>query len=153
MRVGGQDRDLPAKLIKRGSFEDIDLSLLAVEEAELPVSLLLRRNPLCEGSAKLGMEVVNVTPEGNQSNSLDIATVNCTKPSKQAGHSDKDARKIWLGIFDAERKCLLGIVSAKVKKYKFQTAKGTVAYLEDAFAGYFVPTSKISDFMPPDLHF
>ena len=99
MRVGGQDRDLPAKLIKRGSFEDIDLSLLAVEEAELPVSLLLRRNPLCEGSAKLGMEVVNVTPEGNQSNSLDIATVNCTKPSKQAGHSDKDARKIWLGYF------------------------------------------------------
>ena len=38
--------DLPAKIIKEGSFGQTDLALLSVDEAHLPVSLRLRRNPL-----------------------------------------------------------------------------------------------------------
>src|SRR5437764_15224205 len=40
--------DLPAKLIKQGSFEATDLALLTVDEARLPLRLRLRRiPPLC----------------------------------------------------------------------------------------------------------
>ena len=40
--IAGQD--LPAKVIKEGSFEQTDLALLSVEEAALPLSLRLRRS-------------------------------------------------------------------------------------------------------------
>src|SRR5262245_137338 len=43
--IGGQS--LSAKIIKEGS-EQIDLTLLSVDEVQLPVSLRLRRNPLCK---------------------------------------------------------------------------------------------------------
>ena len=56
--IAGQD--LPAKVIKQGSFETTDLALLSVDEAKLPISLRLRRNPLCSGSPKVGTEVIDV---------------------------------------------------------------------------------------------
>ena len=59
--IAGQD--LPPRVIKQGSFETIDLALLSIDTARLPVSLLLRRNPLCEGAPRVGMEAVNVVPE------------------------------------------------------------------------------------------
>jgi hypothetical protein len=56
--IAGQD--LPAKVIKEGSFETTDLALLSVDDAALPVSLRLRRNPLCNGIPSIGTEVINV---------------------------------------------------------------------------------------------
>jgi len=54
------DQDLPAKIIKEGSFEAVDLALLSVDETLLPVSLRLRRNPLCKEPPRVGTEVIDV---------------------------------------------------------------------------------------------
>ena len=44
--IAGQD--LRANIIKLSSFEQTDLALLSADETKLPVSLRLRRNPLCK---------------------------------------------------------------------------------------------------------
>jgi hypothetical protein len=57
-------------------------------------------------------------------------------------------------VFDADKKCLLGVISAAITRnsfmgvtpYSFQTAG-------DARAGYFVPASTIADFLPAHYRF
>src|SRR5262245_49956631 len=46
VRVAGLE--LPATIVKQGTLEDTDLALLSIDETQLPVSLTLRRNPLCK---------------------------------------------------------------------------------------------------------
>ena len=46
VRIAGMD--LPAKAIREGSFEWMDLTLLSIDERKLPVYLRMRRMPLCE---------------------------------------------------------------------------------------------------------
>jgi hypothetical protein len=55
--------NLPVKIIKQGSVEQTDLTLLSVDEARLPISLRLRRNPLCKQPPKVGENVIVVVPE------------------------------------------------------------------------------------------
>ena len=62
-RVLIADLDLPAVVLKMGSLEGTDLALLSIEEALLPVSLRLRRNPLCKTSPPVGTEAVVVYPQ------------------------------------------------------------------------------------------
>ena len=47
--IAGQD--LPAALIKQGSLESVDLTLLSIDGTKLPVGLQMRRTPLCERPA------------------------------------------------------------------------------------------------------
>ena len=44
--IAGQD--LPAALVKQGSLESVDLTLLSIDGTKLPVGLQMRRTPLCE---------------------------------------------------------------------------------------------------------
>src|SRR5215510_10628400 len=53
---------LPAKIIKEGS-ERVDLTLLSVDEVQLPVGLRLRRNPLCKQPPNVGENVIVVVPD------------------------------------------------------------------------------------------
>ena len=55
--------DLPAKVLKNGYDQQPDLALLSVDETRLPISLRLRRNPLCRMPPAVGMAVVDVVPE------------------------------------------------------------------------------------------
>ena len=55
--------DLPAEVVKKGSLEETDLALLSVDEAQLPVSLRLRRNPLCKGPPPIGAKAIVVYPQ------------------------------------------------------------------------------------------
>ena len=57
--------DLPAEVLKIGSLEDTDLALLSIDAAQLPISLRLRRNPLCKNPALVGTTVTVVYPEKN----------------------------------------------------------------------------------------
>jgi len=147
--IAGQN--LPAKVIKEGSFETIDLALLSVEETQLPVSLRLRRNPLCKNAPRVGEQVIDVDPE---------ATVRSRVISPMLIQSALQRRFDTLisrpevsgsGLFDAERKCLLGIVSAKVEQYSFRVENGRLVRQANGFAGYFVSAAKIAEFMPLGL--
>jgi hypothetical protein len=144
--------DLPAKVLKNGSPEHIDLALLLLDETQLPVSLRLRRNPLCKTPPLVGMEVIDVIPE-RTSRSRIISPL-LIEPSLRNTFDAliDDVKMSGSGIFDAQRRCLLGIVSAKVLKYKNQMRDKHVIYTPDGFAGYFVSATKISEFLPEDLH-
>jgi hypothetical protein len=147
--IAGQD--LPATIIKKGSFEQIDLALLSVDESGLPVSLRLRRNPICKVPPKIGMAVIDVVPQATTSSRV-ISPMVIPRPLQGRFDSlittPKDSGS---GLFDPERKCLLGIMSGKVQKFGYQRDHGRLVWAADGFAGYFVSAAKIMEFMPPNV--
>ena len=65
LRVLIAGQDLPAKVIKQSEFEDEDLALLSVDQSLLPISLQLRRNPVCHEPLMPGGNVAIVLPESS----------------------------------------------------------------------------------------
>jgi hypothetical protein len=55
------------------------------------------------------------------------------------------------GVFDAQKKCLLGIMSRKITQIR--TRKDTGSKESYDIAKYFVPASRIADFMPAEFRF
>jgi hypothetical protein len=148
--IAGQD--LRAKVIKNGSFETTDLALLSVDEATLPMSLRLRRNPLCNRSPSIGSEVIDVIPEGTTRARV-ISPLSITPQLRKRFDALIDSPKdSGSGLFDAERKCLLGVISARVQKYHYQLENVRIRGYVDGYAGYFVSAAKIAKFIPSDLH-
>jgi hypothetical protein len=43
------DMDLPARAIREGNVENVDLTLLSIDEQKLPIYLQMRRMPLVKG--------------------------------------------------------------------------------------------------------
>ena len=119
--IAGQE--LPAKVIKEGSFETTDLALLLVDESRLPVSLRLRRNPLCKEPPKAGENVIVVLSYGTVRSQ--IISPQLLPPEYQTNF-DTFISDVLIGggsgsgVFDAERKCLLGILSSKIWKYNYR---------------------------------
>jgi hypothetical protein len=150
VRIAGQD--LPAKVIKEGSFETTDLAFLSVDEATLPISLRLRRNPLCNGIPSVGTEVINVIPEETTRARI-ISPLSIPAQLRTKFDTLIDSAKgSGSGLFDAERKCLLGIMSAKIQKYHYQLENVRIGGYMDGYAGYFLSADKIAKFIPSDLH-
>ena len=149
--IAGQD--LRAKVIKEGSFQETDLALLSVEETRLPISLRLRRNPLCNEVPRIGMETINVDP--TTTNRVKIISPLTISPEFRARLDSliSSPEGSGSGLFDAERKCLVGIVSAKLQKYRYQAMNGRILPIADGYAGYFVSASKISNFVPAGMRF
>jgi S1-C subfamily serine protease len=146
--IAGQE--LPAEVIKQGSFETTDLALLSVDRTHLPVSLLLRRNPLCKESPKAGDIVIVVVPGGTarsriisrngSNNFIDVST---------AGDSGS-------GVFN-NKGCLLGILNAKISDFYYRMENGNM--VRDLGRGsievakHFVSASDIVNFIPPEFRF
>lgn len=148
--IAGQD--LPARVIKNGSFETTDLALLSVEETALPMKLRLRRNPLCNESPTIGSEVINVIPEGTTRARV-ISPLSIPAQLRKRFDTLIDSPKdSGSGLFDAERKCFQGIMSGKVQKYHHQLENVRIRGYMDGYAGYFVSAAKIAKFIPSDLH-
>jgi hypothetical protein len=145
--------DLPAKLIKKGSFETIDLALLSVDQKQLPVSLRLRRNPICKAPPRIGMAVVDVIPQATIP--AQIISPLLIPPALQRRFATliDTPKESGSGIFDPERECLLGIVSAKLLKYSYQKQNGSIVWAPNGFAGYFVPAAQIAAFFPHGFHY
>jgi Trypsin-like peptidase domain len=139
VRIAG--RALPATVLKQGSAEDIDLSILLVDEQKLPARL--PRMQLCEAPPWPGDLVTIVDSEhATQSHIISPQVLPFTQRIKfhtliadvaSTGNSGS-------GVFDPNRKCLLGIMSAK-----FTTRDGK------DIAKYFVPAREIRDFIPIEL--
>jgi hypothetical protein len=148
--IAGQD--LPAKVIKEGSFETTDLALLSVDETKLPIRLRLRRNPLCIGSPSVGTEVVDVLPEGTIRARI-ISPLSIIPQLRQRFDALIDSPKdSGSGLFDLERKCLLGIISGMVQKFHYQLENVRIRGYMDGYAGFYVSAAKIAKFIPSDMH-
>jgi len=145
--------ELPANAVKEGEFEQQDLTLLAVDERKLPVSLRMRRLPLCENPPWVGEPVIVAVPEGTARSHIMspfliprmLRTRFSTVISDVATTGNSGS-----GVFDATRKCLLGIMSRKIQ---VRPIKGDAESAPRDIAKYFVPASTIRDFIPAGYRF
>lgn len=146
--------DLPAKVIKEGSFETTDLALLSIDKERLPVSLQLRRNPLCKRPPVVGMNVIVVYPERTVHSRVISPFLIAPKFRNRFGAAlINEPQGSGAGVFYADRRCLLGIISSKITKFKYQKMNGRMVISDGGFAGHFVPTSAIAQFIPAEFRF
>jgi len=137
---------LPAKVLKQGSPEDVDLSLLLVDDEKLPPRMGLPRTQLCEAPPWPGDPVI-VVDAGHASRSHIVSPQvlpytwrtkfsTLIRDVATTGNSGS-------GVFDPNHKCLLGIMSGK---FTFHTTEG-----DKEIAKYFVPAAAIRDFLSPEF--
>ncbi len=145
--------DLPATVVKQGSPEETDLALLSVDETQLPVSLRLRRNPLSTAPPPFGTQAVVIYPQKSVETRALSPLFIAPQFRTRFGSLITEAQGSGAGVFDAERRCLLGIISRKIRKFSYRRQAGKLAALLSGCAGNYVPASAIADFLPPDLRF
>jgi hypothetical protein len=127
------------------------VTLLSVDESWIPDSLRLQRNPLCKQPSKIGDKVAIVAPE--KTNYSQIISPLLIPWQLRERCLVNDIGGSGSGVFDAVRKCLLGIISRKVVKFDQRGGAEGVVALPSGFAGYFVPASEIALFIPPEFQF
>jgi hypothetical protein len=150
-KVSIAGKEYQTKVVKAGDFETVDLTLLSVDEKQLPLRLALRRNPLCSQPPWPGEAVVTVVPEGTARSRI-LAPQRLPASTRRFNTVIADVASTGnsgSGVFDAERKCLLGIMSRKISEYR--TDKDTGKRELHDIAKYFVPASVISQFISPEL--
>jgi len=151
--IAGQD--LPAALVKQGSLDETDLTLLSVDAAKLPVRLQMRRLPLCDRPPFAGEAVVVVIPEGTARSR--VVPPNAIPP-RIRGRFDTLIPDVATtgnsgsGVFDARDQCLLGIMSRKISVSLGQAWPGAPVLTRD-IAKYFVPVGEIKAFIPASVSF
>jgi hypothetical protein len=113
--IAGQD--VPAGLVKEGSLDSVDLTLLSIDATSLPVRLRMGRMPICERAPYPGEAVVVAIPEGTaRSRVLPRQAI----PADLRGRFDTAIADVATtgnsgsGVFDGGNLCLLGIVSRKI---------------------------------------
>src|SRR5438105_5389030 len=147
--IAGQS--LTATVVKESPFEQLDLVLLEINEEGLPVSLRLRRIPLCHGQPWPGEEVVSLSAQGPVRSHV-LSPKGLPAAVKRFATVIRDVATTGnsgSGVFDAQRKCLIGIVSRKISQIGVQKTTGTRTTAD--IAKYFVPASTIAEFMPAQL--
>jgi len=142
--------EYPTRVVKAGDYETIDLTVLSVDEALLPTRLALRRNPLCAEPPWPGEPVITVVPEGTaRSRILSPQKLPVTVQKFNTVISDvARTGNSGSGVFDADKKCLLGIMSRKIS---VPGEKGPGKDQLRDIAKYFVPASTIMQFLPAEL--
>jgi len=152
-RVWMAGLDLPAEVLKIGTLDDIDLALLSIDAERLPISLRLRRNPLCREPALIGTSVVVVYPE--KTTRSRVISPLAIAPQYRAKFASliTEPQGSGSGVFHADRRCLLGIISLKVRKYTYRRYGSRVIAADAGYAGYYVPASAIANFIPPEFRF
>ena len=151
--IAGQD--LRATLVKQGSLDSIDLTLLSIDGTKLPVGLQMRRTPLCEHPPFAGERVVVAIPEGTApSRILPRQAI----PADLRGRFDTAIADVastgnsGSGVFDARDLCLLGIMSRKISVGLRPFTVGAPPRTVD-IAKYFVPAAQIKAFIPQNVSF
>jgi hypothetical protein len=152
-KVAFRGQEYPTRVVKEGSFEGTDLTLLAVDEDLLPVWLQLRRLELCKRFPLPGEVVVTVVPEGIARSRViapELLPLDVRKFSSVIADVATTGNS-GSGVFDAGSECLLGIMSRKISQSR--TNRETNQTVTRDIAKYFVPSTAIRDFVPPDTAF
>ena len=144
--------EYPTRVVKEGSFEGTDLTLLSIDENLLPMRLRLRKNTLCKAAPFPGEQVVTVVPEGVVRSHV-IAPDRLPLGVRKFNTVIADVARTGnsgSGVFDAQKQCLLGIMSRKISQSRTRTDNGKAETVD--IAKYFVPAAEIAAFLPADLH-
>ena len=146
--IAGQD--YPTSVLKEGSFEGTDLTLLGVDERLLPLRLSLRRNTLCKEPPRPGEQVITVVPEGIARSHIiapDRLPIGVRKFSTAIADVANTGNS-GSGVFNSQHRCLLGIMSRKISQSRTRRDTGKTETRD--IAKYFVPSSEIAAFLPTD---
>jgi S1-C subfamily serine protease len=147
VRIAGLE--LPAKAIKEGSLDRVDLTLLSIDEEKLPISLRMRRMPLCQRPPWPGEPVIVAVPEGIAQSRIMSPQLLAPNVRSRFPTVIKDVATTGnsgSGVFDSGSKCLLGIMSRKI----FIRPNGVDGETRD-IAKYFVPAATIAAFIPKEF--
>jgi S1-C subfamily serine protease len=147
VRIAGMD--LRAKAIREGSTQGTDLTLLSIDEQQLPIYLRMRRMPVCEKAPWVGEPVVVAIPEGTARSRI-MSPLLLPPAYRRLSSVISDVATTGnsgSGVFDAGQKCLLGIMSRKIFR------PGDAEKEPQDIAKYFVPASTIAQFIPPEYRF
>ena len=134
---------VPARVLKKGALQKIDLALYAVRENDLPTAYRSLSLPLCETPPQADAPVTVVTPGVPIMHSRMLSTsmltlIDSNRWPTIISDVETDGRS-GSGVFDSQSKCLLGILSAKLSVNNNNTPK--------AIGTYFVPASVIRPFV------
>jgi len=149
------ERQLPAKVIKRGDIINVDLTLLSIDQ-HLPDLMGLKHMSLCQDPAKPGEAVLVGAPEGMlNSEVLSPLEIGGTIPPKyQKSLISYIARgNSGSGVFDPEKKCLLGIITQKLTTTVTKQMNGQQTSDSRDVAKYYVPASEIAQFIPSEIRY
>ncbi len=149
--IAGQD--LPAKVIREGSFPKVDLALLSVDGHLLPISVRLRRAPLCRNPSPVGTPVIDVAPQELTPAKIISPLLIAPRLQEKFNSLISAPQGSGSGLFDSDLKCLVGIMSGEVKKFHYQSENGHVVWTANGMAGYFVPAATIANFIPSNIRF
>ncbi len=147
--IAGQE--FPTHVVKEGSFEGTDLTLLSIDEDLLPMRLRLRKNSLCRSPPRPGEAVVTVVPEGTVRSYI-IPPERIPLGARRFSTAIADVARTGnsgSGVFDARQRCLLGIMSRKISVSRTRADTGKTETRD--IAKYFVPASEIAAFLPADV--
>jgi S1-C subfamily serine protease len=137
-------RTLPAKVQKQGSLEGVDLSLLSVDPEKLPAAL--PPVPVCQHPPWPGDPVIvadATTASRSHVASPSILDMFSRHKFDSLISDVASTGNSGSGVFDPQRKCLLGIISRKFSTDSLQGLKD--------IAKYFVPANEIRDFLTAAL--
>ncbi len=141
---------LEAKLVREGSFEKTDLTLLSIDVEHLPPGLGLRLLPVCTFPPRAGQSVVVVIPEAAVRSTIlppellpaDVRTRFPTVIADVAKTGNSGS-----GVFDTRTQCLMGIMSRKIQQSYVADKDGVKVRQMRDLAKYFVPAAEITAFI------
>jgi Trypsin-like peptidase domain len=154
IKIAGQK--LSPNILKLGQFSDVDLALVSVDQTQLPVSLRLRRMTICDRAPFPGEQVIVATPDAIAAShvvSPNILPANLAAKFKTAIADVATTGNSGSGVFDANRQCLMGIISAKIQQSETRLDNGQPVKKTRDVAKYFVPAPVISQFIPAEYHY
>lgn len=155
-RVLVGDQEFPATIVKKGSLDEVDLALLTIDEASLPMKLALRHARICREAELVGQEVVVVDLRGTARSRVVSPWVVPAQFRQKFGTVIAELPVIGQsgsGIFNPQKKCLTGIITRAIRRYQYEqvNVRRVGKYL--VVAKYFIPASTILDFMPPEFKY
>ena len=137
---------MPAKVLKQGSSQGVDLSLLSIDDEKLPANIKPPAMQLCEAPPWPGDPVI-IVDAGRITHSRIVSPQVLPYPLRTkfstligdvAGTGNSGS-----GVFDPNHKCLLGVMA---KKFTSRTTAG-----DKDLAKYFVPVPEIREFMSAEF--
>lgn len=150
-RVVIEGREYPTTMVKEGTFEGTDLTLLSVKETLLPMRLALRRMRLCAAVPAPGEDVVTLVP-GRIEHSRIFPPQMIPESARRFKTAIADVAQTGnsgAGVFDLRRHCLVGIMSRKISEVRRERLTGKNDSRD--IAKYFVPAPEIGAFLPPGV--